>query len=550
MNIVYYLLSLFFKEEIWNAGAMILTSFMLNILQTNGISYITATIIDSLQKHKYPKVTEYFNYFIAISIIYIILYNFYKYFQNKLLTKLRQWMRHQLIKMLLLVNNENLSEINFNKLNSPINRISSVSFMAFNDMFTYILPNIAFLFIVALYFLYKSGLFGAFYIAGNLLLFFYLYWNWPDMLDYNEEYEKGVSENEAYLMEMLNNIDKIIYRGQTQPEIEIFADKTNKSIDTAFTFYSNTTFHGSVMIAIVFSIILGCIFYLIRLYFQKKIDMTTFITFFTILLLYRDKMMTLIQQVPDFIEFLGRSDAVLKHFNTMADDIAEINNKTYSDIPLEFKQIRFENLDFQYKANKTPLFQNLNITMNTDGRVIGITGLSGNGKSTLMKLVLKLYRPTEGSIYIDGQDIQNVDADYIRSQITYVNQNSKLFDKKIVDNMLYGCSDLEHCNHYLSIIMKYPKIQELYKNTDIYTKQSGSLGENLSGGQRQVVNMIGGLVNPSKILILDEPTNALDPSLKKELLGLLRDFKQYKQCMIIITHDRDVYSLFDETIQI
>jgi ABC-type bacteriocin/lantibiotic exporter with double-glycine peptidase domain len=261
-------------------------------------------------------------------------------------------------------------------------------------------------------------------------------------------------------------------------------------------------------------------------------------------------MMTLIQQVPDFIEFLGRSDAVLKHFNTMADDIAEINKKTYSDIPLEFKQIRFENLAFQYKANKTLLFQNLNITMNTDGRVIGITGLSGNGKSTLMKLVLKLYRPTEGTIYIDGKDIQNVDADYIRSQITYVNQNSKLFDKKIVDNMLYGCSDLEHCNHYLSIIMKYPKIQELYKNTDIYTKQSGSLGENLSGGQRQVVNMIGGLVNPSKILILDEPTNALDPSLKKELLGLLRDFKQYKQCMIIITHDRDVYPLFDETIQI
>ena len=550
MNIVNYLLSVFFKEEIWNTGAMILTSFFLNILQTNGISYITATIIDSLQKHKYPKVTEYFNYFMAISIIYIILYNFYKYFQNKLLTKLRQWMRHQLIKMLLLVNNENLSEINFNKLNSPINRISSVSFMAFNDMITYILPNITFLLIVAMYFLYKSRLFGAFFIAGNMVLFFYLYLIWTDMLEHNEEYEKGVSENEAYLMEMLNNIDKIIYRGQTQSEIEIFSDKTNNSINTAFTFYSNTTFHGSVMIAIVFSIILGCIFYLIRLYFQKKIDMTTFITFFTILLLYRDKMMTVIQQVPDFIEFLGRSDAVLKHFNTMADDIAEINNKTYSDISLECKQIRFENLAFQYKANKTPLFQNLNITMNTDGRVIGITGLSGNGKSTLMKLVLKLYRPTEGTIYIDGQDIQHVDADYIRSQITYVNQNSKLFDKKIVDNMLYGCSDLEHCNHYLSIIMKYPKIQELYKNTDIYTKQSGSLGENLSGGQRQVVNMIGGLVNPSKILILDEPTNALDPSLKKELLGLLRDFKKEKQCIIIITHDRDVYPLFDETIQI
>ena len=79
---------------------------------------------------------------------------------------------------------------------------------------------------------------------------------------------------------------------------------------------------------------------------------------------------------------------------------------------------------------------------------------------------------------------------------------------------------------------------------------AGSLGENLSGGQRQIANVIGGLVNPSPILILDEPTNALDPDLKEELLGIIKHFRKIKKCIFIITHDRDVLSLFDEVIEI
>jgi len=98
--------------------------------------------------------------------------------------------------------------------------------------------------------------------------------------------------------------------------------------------------------------------------------------------------------------------------------------------------------------------------------------------------------------------------------------------------------------------MRYPGIQKLYQNVDFHHTKSGLLGEGLSGGQRQVVNIISGLVNPSKILILDEPTNALDLGLKTELIGIIDSFRKYKKCIIIISHDRDVYPLFDERIQI
>jgi ABC-type multidrug transport system fused ATPase/permease subunit len=179
---------------------------------------------------------------------------------------------------------------------------------------------------------------------------------------------------------------------------------------------------------------------------------------------------------------------------------------------------------------------------------VGITGVSGRGKSTIMKLLMKLHEYSEGEIYIDEVNIREIDPHYIRENITYVNQSAKLFDKPVMDNLLYGCKDEATCAAYLDIIMRYPGIQKLYQNVDFHHTKSGLLGEGLSGGQRQVVNIISGLVNPSKILILDEPTSALDGELKNELLQLINDFKKHKQSMIIITHDRDVYPLLDKTI--
>ena len=183
-------------------------------------------------------------------------------------------------------------------------------------------------------------------------------------------------------------------------------------------------------------------------------------------------------------------------------------------------------------------------------QIIGIVGVSGKGKSTFVKMLIKMYKPISGNVYIDDHNIQDLDPLYVRENITYVNQNSKLFDRKVVENILYGCSDVNVCKAHIDSIMKYPKIIELYKNMDINTKSAGSLGEHLSGGQRQVVNVVGGLINPSKILILDEPTNALDGDLKKELLGIIRDFKSHKKCIIIISHDKDCFKVFDETVKL
>lgn len=553
MNIIVKLLKKFFLEEMTNTTLLILFSFLINIFQTNGISYVTAKIIFFIQKNDSDMVYSFFKLFIIISSMYILLFNFYKYFQNKLLTKLRQWIKRQFINMLLLLNNENYSDINFNRLSSPINRVSSVCFMVFTDIISYLLPNISFLLILILYFLSKDVKLGTIFVLGNILLFGYLYFTWDKMRDANEKYENDVSDNETYMLEILNNIDKIIYRGQTNDEIEAFNEKSQTAVNSAFDFYSSTNNNSIVMNIILHLVIFACVGYMINMYFNKNLTLTMFITLYTILLLYRDKIIGVIQQIPDFIEFIGRSESVLKHFKQLDDgftDINDIYNKEYKDVILEFDRIRLSNISFRYGSSDVNVLTDFNLELKLDNKIIGITGLSGNGKSTFAKMLLKMYKPLTGDIYIDDTNIKDVDANYIRKNITYVNQNSKLFDRIIVENMMYGCIDTDMCKSHLDEIMKYDKIKNLYRNLDITSKNAGPLGENLSGGQRQIVNVIGGLINPSKILILDEPTNALDSELKKELLDIIRDFKKHKKCILIISHDSACNELFDEVVEV
>jgi len=240
----------------------------------------------------------------------------------------------------------------------------------------------------------------------------------------------------------------------------------------------------------------------------------------------------------------------LKHITKNFDEFI-VNDKKGEKHKLNFNNIKFENISFSYTDSKNKIISNktINITPK-ENTIVGITGPSGSGKSTIMKLLIKMYPLQTGEIYIDGVNVKDIDSFYLRKEVTYISQNSKLFDQKVIENMMYGCMDMEKCSIYLNKVMSYPKIAALYQNMDINKKRAGQLGENLSGGQRQVVNMISGFINPSKILILDEPTNALDPELKKEVIQLIKDFKQYKKNIFIVSHDKDVFQIFDDEIKL
>jgi ABC-type multidrug transport system fused ATPase/permease subunit len=551
MNIIYKLLWKFLEKEKFYSILLFLITIIMTLFQVNGISYITANIITFMQKKEFDIVNNYFIYFVIASFILIIIFYIYKIIQNKLVIELMSWIKKEMLEIIFKTNNENFSGVNFTEFITPINRISHGSYLLFYNILTEMIPNLGFILMVSLYFLYTNSIFGISFLIANILIIYYIVYVWDDLMKVRMIYENKVNSNEKYLIDILNNMDKIILRGKTSYENETYNNITNESIEKTNNFYNTVNNHLLVVTILVYIVVLLSIFYLIKLCTSKKITVTMFITFFTILLLYRDRLVGTFQNLPDYLEFIGRVDFVMKKFDTLIGNYnPEDYNKIYDIVKMDFKEIYFNNVSFKYQGSTEYIFENLNLKLKTQNNVIGIVGYSGKGKSTFTKMILKFHKCNHGKILIDGKDIETMDSEYIRKNITYINQNSKLFDKKIIENILYGCNDLNVCKSHLNEIQKYKKIQEMFKKIDIHNNNAGLGGEHLSGGQRQIINIISGLINPCKILILDEPTNALDGELKRELLQLIYDFKKYKQCIIIITHDKEVYPLFDETITI
>ena len=546
MKLVYELIKKFFEDKKGITLIIIILSIIISLLKINVISYVTANIIQSIKNKNENDSYTYLYYFIIISSLYTLLFSLYKFLKSKISLDLKHWFRNEMIKKLLILNNNNFSEINFTKLNSPIIRLSNYIYYILNSILTTILPNITVLLVIFVFFVYKNLYIGAIFLTGNTIVICYILYYLKDIVDISKKYEFEITNSESHIVEILNNFDKIIFRGHKDKEIDKFTNITNKTFNAGFNSHKYINYHVTLVSIIVFIMIFFIIFYMIYLYYNDNITSTILITFLTMLLLYKDTIINTVNHSTDMVDFYGNIKIFSDIFNKVInkDNIIEEGNINR----LNFNNIRFENINFIY--NDINIFNNFNLNINTN-KIIGITGISGAGKSTLMKLLINMYQ-YEGNIYIDGINTKKIDTNYIRKNIIYVNQNAKLFDDYIIDNIFYGCEEKEYdySKKHLEVIMKSEKIRELYKNINLNNKKVGVSGENLSGGQRQVINIINGLIVPSKIVILDEPTNALDIELKKEVIEIIKYFKTYKNAIIIISHDRDIFSIFEEIIKL
>lgn len=554
-NIVGYLLKKFFRVELKNAISLIIGSIIMNILHVIIISKLTAGIINAVQKLVDIDIYIYFKYFIIVSFVYLIIYNIYKILQLRLLSKLRQWLKAEIVEIILRINNDKeLQQINMIELNTPINRISGASFLVINNLISYSFPNVTLLLVIISYFAYKNMAVGSLFLICNLIIIITIYYRYNIIHESNALYEQSLNANENSMLEILNNMDRIIQRGQNDTETNSFHSKIKHTIDTSIDFYTKSNREGMIATILLNVTIFVNIGYLIHLFLQKEIDVTLFITFFTIILIYRERFSSMIQNIPDIAEFIGRADNIMYFFKNIIGDYNHTNMsrerliKKADELP--FNTLTFENVTFKYKKNDKPILTNFNTNIQLTG-LIGIVGPSGKGKSTVGKLIIKLYKYS-GVIRIDSVDIQTLDNNFIRHNIIYIDQSSKLFDRKIIENLLYGCVTTQtYCQkQFTNIRANFPKIDAILTKLDIDTKKAGLAGNNLSGGQRQVVNIINGLIQEAKIIIIDEPTNALDPVLKKEVIRLIHTYKTYKKAIIVITHDKDLMAVLDRKISV
>lgn len=193
----------------------------------------------------------------------------------------------------------------------------------------------------------------------------------------------------------------------------------------------------------------------------------------------------------------------------------------------------FNNVTFAYGA-RNPIYEGLNLEILPQSWS-AFVGSSGCGKSTLVKLILKFYEAQEGTIYLDGQDIRDIDTNYLRSKIGYVPQDIFLFSGSIADNI-----SLHNPDAKLEEIMEAAKkagadefIQKLPKR---YETVLGEHGGGLSGGEKQRLALARALLGNPSFIILDEATSSLDTVSEMEIHKVIKQLKKDNIAVILIAH--------------
>jgi subfamily B ATP-binding cassette protein MsbA len=195
--------------------------------------------------------------------------------------------------------------------------------------------------------------------------------------------------------------------------------------------------------------------------------------------------------------------------------------------------IKFNNVSFAYQDNKTVL-NSINLDI-TPGETIALVGSTGSGKTTIIQLIARFYNPTQGSITIDGVDINDFDIDSLRAQISFVDQNVRLFNDTIKGNIALGQADVmsdEKVKHAAKVANAAQFIEQMEYGFD---SEIGEDGTKLSGGQRQRLAIARAIAKDSPILILDEATSALDSATEKQVQAAI-DEMQKDRTTIIIAH--------------
>ena len=244
------------------------------------------------------------------------------------------------------------------------------------------------------------------------------------------------------------------------------------------------------------------------------------------------QMNTPVNQLVSFFSSLQDAKLSLERLNEVQNHSTEEHSDNQKLILQSNSEIEFKNLSFQYEGPKSPyVLKDITFTI-PEGKITAIVGASGSGKTTLMKLLLKFYEPTQGKLFFNSENINNISPKSLRENCGVVMQDGFIFSDTIERNIATGDENIN--KDKLQNAVKIANIEEFIKSLPLgYNTKIGASGNGISGGQKQRILIARAVYKNPHYIFFDEATSALDAENEKIIHDNLQQFFKGKTVLII-----------------
>jgi ATP-binding cassette subfamily B protein len=330
--------------------------------------------------------------------------------------------------------------------------------------------------------------------------------------------------------ESLRNIELVKTLGLATQEINRLNKTTSKILKLELKkvrYLRSLSFLQGTAVNLLRTSILFLMLYLI---FTQRITVGQFFSLF----IYSFFIFGPLQELGNIINIYREAEASLNAFDEIL--AIPLERKPANPVPLgTLKSLEFRDVGFQHRTAKRPALQGVSFTLQR-GETVAFVGPSGAGKTTLVKLLVGLYKPANGTVLYNGVDGDDIDPDELRSQIGFVTQDTQLFSGTIRENLLFVRPDATDAE-CLDVLHRAAADSLLARASNGLDTLIGEGGVKVSGGEKQRLSIARALLRRPKLLVFDEATSSLDSLTEEEITRTIREVGQRADMMtILIAH--------------